>query len=143
MIFWRVSYCRYTYFRFRIIPMKHFHAHVYFEPSCLEEAQFWKANADLTGLFPFIKLHEKPVGPHPIGMIECHFIELKYAAVLAWITTFRGVFSVLIHQDTGDDLKDHTECVLWLGEKLKLNFDFFEKILKDPNLRIHPAKNIV
>lgn len=106
--------------------MKHFHAHIYFEPNRLENARTCSVNADLIGLFDFVKLHERPIGPHPTGMIEAHFTESSYASALAWLETNRGDFSVLIHQATGDDLKDHTNGIRWLGKELPLNFDFFE-----------------
>ncbi len=35
----------------------------------------------------------------------------------------RKGLTVLVHGVTGDDIYDHTELVLWLGESLKLNLD--------------------
>ncbi len=120
--------------------MKRFHVHVYFETNDLETARLWSERARLAGLFEFIHLHKRPVGPHPTGMIEAHFDESRHAAVVDWIGANRGNFSVLIHQDTGDDYTDHTEGILWLGKELPLDFKFFELIQADPALSIHKPK---
>ena len=85
--------------------MKYYHAHIYFEPNDLESARALRASADLIGLFGFVKFHEHPVGPHATGMIEAHFTELVDGPVMAWLQNNRGTFSVLVHQDTGDDVR--------------------------------------
>jgi len=120
--------------------MKHFHIHIYFEENCLEAARTLSASASQVGLFELVKFHEQPVGPHSTGMIEAHFSEPAYPAVLEWAKANRGLFSVLIHQDTGDDHKDHTDGIHWLGKELPLKFDFFELILERPEFRIHQPK---
>lgn len=117
--------------------MKRFHVHIYFEPNNLENARFLANRAEQTSLFEFVKLQEEPIGPHPTGMIEGHFNELSYVPVLNWLETNRGPSSVLIHQDTGDDFKDHTTGARWLGKELSLDFNFFELIQARPEFRIH------
>ena len=118
--------------------MNNFHAHIYFEPNCIENARICSVNANLAGIFDLVKLFEQPIGPHPTGMIETHFTERARASALAWLEANRGDFSVLIHPDTGNDIKDHTEGIQWLGGILPLNFDFFKLIQEKPELRIHP-----
>lgn len=120
--------------------MKRFHVHIYFEENCLEAARVLKATANQVGLFEFVKFHEQPVGPHSTGMIEAHFNESAYTNVLEWVEASRGAFSALIHQDTGDDYKDHTDGIRWLGKELPLKFGFFDLILGSPELRIHQPK---
>lgn len=120
--------------------MKHFHAHIYFEPNCIESARTCSEKADSSGLFTFVKIHEKPVGPHTIGMIEVHFSDQVYPTALGWLEVNRGAFSVLVHQDTGNDLEDHTNGARWLGEVVPLDFGFFELIKVKPGLRIHRPK---
>src|SRR4051812_19198965 len=117
--------------------MKHFHVHVYFEPDNIESARSLADRACLISLFEYVKLHEQPIGPHPTGMIEAHFSEPFYVSVLEWLEASRGDFSVLIHQDTGDDFKDHTAGIRWLGKELPLDFGFFELIQVRPEFRIH------
>ena len=117
--------------------MKNYHIHIYFEPSLLESAQQLKTKAVQSGLFEVVKLYESPIGPHPTGMIEIHFKELDYEKSYNWVDAHRGEFSVLIHEDTGDDYKDHTKGSVWLGQKQPLNFDFFKVIQESPEFRIH------
>lgn len=120
--------------------MKHFHIHAYFKPESLEAARLLNTQISESGLFSFVKMVEKPIGPHPTGMIEAHFGEAIYDNVVEWIDARRGVMSVLVHEDTDDDVRDHTEGIRWLGEPVKLDFDFFELIKTNPAMRIHPLK---
>lgn len=133
-------YYSYSDFEDTMPGMKHFHVHIYFDENCLLAARTLRASADQVGLFELVKFHEQPVGPHSTGMIEAHFCEPAYTDVLEWVEANRGIFSVLIHQDTGDDYKDHTDGIRWLGKELPLKFDFFELILGSPELRIHQPK---
>ena len=119
--------------------MNHYHAHIYFEPDELEIARLWSKRAGVLGFFKLISFREYPIGPHPTGMIEAHFSEPDYVQVIEWLKVHHGVFSVLIHQDTGDDFKDHTDGICWLGKELPLKFDFFKLIEIDPDLRIHKS----
>ena len=87
--------------------------------------------------FESVKIQEKPVVPHPTGMIEIHFGEPCYNKVIEWLNVNRGVLTAMVHEDTGDDFKDHTDGIRWLGKELPLDFSFFELILERPDLRIH------
>ena len=117
--------------------MMHFHAHIYFNEENRAEARHLAERIKLVDIFQCISLSSKPIGPHPLGMIEAHFNNLSYNLALKWLMNHRGEYSVLIHQDTGDDFKDHTDNILWLGPPLPLNFSFFELIKKNPELQIH------
>lgn len=116
---------------------KRFHAHIYFEPKDLEGARSLAERARTINQFQFVTLSEIPIGPHPMGMIEIHFSEPSQSVAIDWIKNNRGSFSVLIHQDTGDDVKDHTENIQWLGPTVPLDFSFFELIRRRPDLRVH------
>jgi aromatic ring-cleaving dioxygenase len=117
--------------------MKRFHAHLYFVSESLELARALTERARLLGRFEFVELYERPVGPHPLGMVELQFSEPFYTSAVEWIEANRGDFSALIHPDTGNDLKDHSEGIQWLGQELPLDFKFFELIRERPDLRIH------
>ena len=117
--------------------MEKFHSHLYFNDDNFIKAQHLADLAKRTNFFDFITISEKPIGPHPLGMVEAHFSNLNYKAAIEWLKKNRGDFSVLIHRDSGDDFSDHTEGIVWFGTKLKLNFLFFDLIKKTPSLRIH------
>ena len=113
--------------------MKLYHAHVYFKSFGLRAQDFY---LEASKVFKSIWVSKKPVGPHPLPMIELHFVELEPNR--EWLIANHGDFSVLIHEETGEDVRDHTEAIEWLGEPLKLDFNFFELIKTRPDLKVHP-----
>ncbi len=117
--------------------MKLFHAHAYFKADDLREADHLARLARTEDYFKFVKLYEKPIGPHPTGMVELHFDEPAHNSAVKWIEAHRGPMSVLVHEETGDDVRDHTEGIQWLGPKVSLDFGFFELIKSRPDLRVH------
>jgi aromatic ring-cleaving dioxygenase len=117
--------------------MKYFHVHVYFETKDKELAQTCFEKALLIDLFDTVKFQEQPIGPHPRGMVEMHFRDPCYDRVIDWVKTNQDGLTTMIHQDTGDDYKDHTEHIQWLGKPLTLNFSFFELIKTRPDLRVN------
>lgn len=117
--------------------MKSYHAHVYFHSDELEAARSFRARASSQTQFDFSGIAERPVGPHPLGMVELHFNETQLNWARTWLEQNRKAFSVLIHEDTADDIKDHTENIQWLGAPVKLDFSFFELIKTRPDLVIH------
>lgn len=120
--------------------MKRFHAHIYFDLNEMSLAQELntKITDELSYLTRFQQFYVQPIGPHPKAMIEFHFGEPDLAMMKIWLEKNRRSFSVLIHEDTQNDVRDHLENILWLGERLEINFDFFELILRRPELRVHP-----
>ncbi len=136
MIDRHLIYFIHIYFDHRVVNMKAFHAHIYFQQKDLELAGSLAEQARRINLFESVKVHRQPVGPHPTSMIELHFNRTSYAAVLKWLKAHHHAFSVLIHHDTGDDFKDHTDGILWLGKKLSLDFTFFDLIQMRPDLRM-------
>lgn len=117
--------------------MLRYHTHIYFEPDDLDRAHVLSQLARATKLFSFAKVSARPVGPHPTGMIELHFDALMEGDAIRWLDAHRDQRSVLVHEDTGDDVQDHTQGARWLGAKLDLDFTFFETIKSRPELRIH------
>lgn len=118
--------------------MKYFHIHIYFEENQIDQALSLIEEGSCARLFDVIKMQEKPVGPHPTGMVELHFKEPCYSQALDWVNYHRGILTAMIHQDTGDDYKDHTDHIQWIGPKLVLDFEFFELIKSRPDLRLNP-----
>lgn len=67
------------------------------------------------------------IGPHATQFWE---VDVKrpevFVRLLGWFQLNHGNLSVLIHPQTGEDLLDHTERALWLGDKLPV-IDIFGK----------------
>ncbi|WP_026731877.1 DOPA 4,5-dioxygenase family protein [Fischerella sp. PCC 9605] len=103
-----------------------FHAHVYFDTASREAAA--RVREGLGAMFD-VRLgrwHDRPIGPHPQAMYQVAFSPEQFGQVVPWLMLNREGLDVLIHPETGDDVKDHTEHSLWLGEKLELNLDFLK-----------------
>ena len=99
---------------------------------------FEKAKARQGSIFKTWKIYHKNVGPHPLPMMELHFQESTREEVIAWIKSEASKHSALIHEDSGDDFKDHTDGVYWIGQELLIDFSFFELVARDPSQAIHP-----
>lgn len=117
--------------------MKRYHGHIYFIPDDFDKAKELYEKALLNSEFSYNKIYTKPIGPHPLAMIEVHFKENSLENCRHWLQANRNSFSVLIHIDTGDDILDHSENIEWLGTPLKIDFTFFELIKTRPGLKVH------
>jgi len=101
----------------------HYHAHVYFETSQLELAS--QLHRELAARFPVTlgRLFPMPIGPHSKGMFQVLLPKAQFAPVVEWLLLNRQGLDVLVHAVSGDDLKDHTEYAMWLGQSLPLKLD--------------------
>jgi DOPA 4,5-dioxygenase len=107
-----------------------FHAHVYFDVATREIAA--RVREELGARFD-VRLgrwHDQPIGPHPKAMYQVAFLPNQFANVVSWLMLNREGLDILIHPETGDDVRDHTEHSLWLGEKLQLNIEFLRQVGK-------------
>ena len=73
------------------------------------------------------RFHEKPVGPHPRFSYQVHFQNQQLAPLLAWLALNRGELTVFVHPNTGEDLEDHRDRAMWLGESVALELDVLKK----------------
>ena len=93
------------------------HAHVYFgAASAAQPAALCEAAGARFGL---------PVGSHPLGSCQISFGREDFEALIPWLETHRGGLTVLVHGVTGDDLADHTDHAVWLGEPALLDLAVF------------------
>jgi DOPA 4,5-dioxygenase len=99
------------------------HAHVYFDASSREAA--WAVRqrivAALAGQMELGRFHERPVGPHPMWSYQLAIPAAQFASVFGWLTLNHGALDVFVHPNTGDELRDHRDCAVWLGRSHVLN----------------------
>ena len=99
------------------------HAHVYFDATSRSAA--WALRevilTELAGHIEMGRFHERPVGPHPMWSYQLAFTAAAFSPVVAWLTLNHGALDVFIHPNTGDELRDHRDCALWLGRSYTLN----------------------
>ena len=120
---------------------QHYHAHIYFDRASQGFAEELFKRVGLLFDPSEVKaacFRDHPVGPHPLPMFELNFHEEMKEEVVQWLERERRGLGVLVHEDTGQDERDHLENLLWLGDRLPIDFKFFEKIKTHPELKIHP-----
>lgn len=106
-----------------------FHAHVYFDAETRTTAvQLRDSIAQRFGV-SVGALHDRPVGPHEKAMFQVKFAPEQFAAVVPWLMVNRQALSVLVHPQTGDEIGDHDERPLWMGEVLPLDIEWMRRAL--------------
>ena len=99
------------------------HAHVYFDVSSRDAARALRETIEkeLAGRMELGRFHERPVGPHPMWSYQLAFAPADFPDVVSWLALNHDVLDVFIHPNTGDELRDHRDCALWLGRSHVLN----------------------
>ena len=102
-----------------------YHAHVYFDETTIETAREICERVSEKFDISMGRVHERPVGPHPRWSCQLAFDKGKFGRVIPWLMKNREGLTVFIHPITGDDLMDHTDHAIWMGEMLPLNLEIF------------------
>jgi aromatic ring-cleaving dioxygenase len=94
------------------------HAHVYFDASSRDAAWALRETieTELAGRMEMGRFHERPVGPHPMWSYQLALSTASFAHVVSWLSLNHGALDVFVHPNTGDELRDHRDCALWLGK---------------------------
>ena len=104
-----------------------FHAHVYFDVTTVERARSLCERArDRFGI-AMGRMHEKPLGPHPRWSCQLTVPKERFGEVLAWLALNREGLTLFIHPNTGNDLADHRDHAIWMGELLPLDLEMLTK----------------
>lgn len=103
--------------------IKGYHAHVYFDEMTLEQAQILCEAANQKFFLTLGRIHQKPVGPHPSWSCQLAFEIREYGKLVSWLALNRKGLTILIHPLTGNDLKDHTDYALWMGNPQPLKLE--------------------
>ena len=101
-----------------------YHAHVYYDADSRERAATVRAAIEERFDVELGRWRDEPVGPHPRPMYQVAFAPGQFDQVVPWLMLNRQGLTVLVHPETGDDLPDHSDHALWLGEVLELDLDF-------------------
>lgn len=103
-----------------------FHAHVYFDEHTFSQAAALCQAAHQHFSVPMGHMHRKPVGPHPCWSCQLTIPRRLAGEVIPWLMASRNGLTVFVHGLSGDDLRDHTELVMWLGESKPLDLSIFQ-----------------
>ena len=110
--------------------IKSYHAHIYWGTAEQRELAL-RIREQLAARFSVQlgRVHDIPVGPHPIAMYQIAFSTGVFAQLVPWLMLNRLGLSVLVHPNTGRAKDDHERNPLWLGTPLQL---LTESLPNDP-----------
>lgn len=103
-----------------------YHAHVYFDESTISKAKEICERVSEKFDLKMGRVHEKLVGPHPRWSCQLSIEKGKFGRVIPWLMKNRDGLTVFVHPNTGDDLIDHRDFAIWMGEMLPLKLEMFE-----------------
>lgn len=105
--------------------VKGYHSHVYFSAATEDQARALCAAAEARFGIAMGRMHQRAVGPHPDWSCQLAYKADLLGQVLPWLAMNRGELVVFTHPITGDDLKDHRDFAIWMGEIRPLNLAIF------------------
>ena len=106
--------------------IRDYHAHLYYNKDNIEEA---RQLADTIHNEYGVKIgtfHQKPVGPHPVWSCQLSISIDTFAQTIPWLLLNHGTIDVFVHANTGDDLIDHTQYIMWIGKAYDLKLSIFK-----------------
>ncbi len=103
-----------------------FHAHIYFDANTVDQARALCERAAEEFSVVMGRVHERPVGPHPMFSCQLSATTAQFAELLPWLALNRDGLIVFAHPNTGDDLADHRDHGIWLGTGLDLDLSRFD-----------------
>ncbi|KAL8996587.1 MAG: hypothetical protein Q9169_003926 [Polycauliona sp. 2 TL-2023] len=109
-----------------------FDVHIYFHGDSDHEVKAMRSLRQAIQVqYPEVVLysiHDQAIGPHPLPMFEVDlFTPAQFGAFIPWLAIHHGPLSVLVHPNTGKSRLDHTHHAIWIGKKLDLTLDVFDK----------------
>ncbi|EIW79369.1 hypothetical protein CONPUDRAFT_59509 [Coniophora puteana RWD-64-598 SS2] len=114
-----------------------FDFHIYYVPSSPEESTYAKELYErIRREFPELPVYQfwdRPVGPHTTAMFEVDTLSPHQTGALFSGLRYTGdpASDVLIHPNTGDALRDHTELATWMCRRWPINDSILKKKNKD------------
>ena len=95
-----------------------YHAHVYYNAETKPVAERLRERLAERFEVELGRWHDRNVGPHPRWSYQVKFDTGIFAELVPWLMLNREGLTVFLHPNTGDDIPDHRDFPLWLGEGL-------------------------
>jgi DOPA 4,5-dioxygenase len=105
--------------------IRDFHAHIYYDPEDVDLAKQLAASVQVRFPIAVGHFHLRPVGPHPRGSVQLTVPRDAFGEVAQFLALNRGRLTVFAHAETGDDVADHTQHVIWFGPSEPLDLSIF------------------
>ena len=103
------------------VTVKGYHAHVYFDEASVEQARALRERVSEEFDYAVGRFHQKNVGPHPRWSFQIAVKAGEFGTLVPWLALNRNGLTVFVHGLSGQDMYDHTELVMWLGDSVELN----------------------
>lgn len=58
------------------------------------------------------------------------FTPAQFGAFVPWLVIHRGPLSVLLHPNTDNPVRDHTQRATWLGREVPIDTALFKRMLE-------------
>ena len=71
------------------------------------------------------KIMDQPIGPHPLPMYQANYSDENATEVEQFLS--HAGLTVLLHEDTGEHIRDHTIGVRWIGQRLTLDIEWIKQ----------------
>ena len=104
-------------------PIEGYHAHVYYDAGSKPAAERLRGRIAERFDAKLGKWHDRPVGPHPRWSYQVAFPVGLFAEIVPWLMLNREGLTIFLHPVTGDDIPDHRDFPLWMGESLADELD--------------------
>lgn len=94
------------------------------------------SRSDLVPELRIYKVWDRPVGPHSVAMFEVNiFTPAQFGAFIPWLVINRGPLSALVHPNTSEEERDHTQRATWMGDRIPLDLSLFKNMKKLEEMR--------
>jgi aromatic ring-cleaving dioxygenase len=88
----------------------------------------------LTITVPELRIYQiwdEAIGPHTLPMFEVNiFTPAQFGAFIPWLVIHRGPLNVLVHPNTGNEYRDHTQRANWLGTPVPLRLHVLDRMVE-------------
>lgn len=105
--------------------IRNFHAHIYYDPQEVSRARELAAAAQARLPIEVGHFHLRPVGPHPRASVQLTVPSDAFGDVAQFLALNRNGLTIFAHAETGNDLADHTQHVIWFGPSEQLDLSIF------------------
>ena len=108
------------------MKIQDYHFHLYYDVQDMDKAALLRDEIGSTFNVEVGRLWDKPVGPHPIGSCQVTVTTELFQEVLTWVLANRKGVDFFIHPNTGNNLADHSDYIMWVGKSYDLKLDGFK-----------------
>ncbi len=104
-----------------------YHAHVYYDEASRGAAERLRERLAERFEVELGRWHDRPIGPHPRWSYQVAFAPEVFAEIVPFLMLNRDGLIIFLHPDTGEDVPDHRDHPLWMGQSLEVDLAALER----------------